>query len=79
MEHEYVTAKWGMEMLNETKPKKFWMITGDGNSPKVRHASRQLAQNEAERLARLYPGQEFFILETVSLVQQPAAMYRYEF
>jgi len=74
MDQEYVMAKWGMEM--NTKSNKFWMITGDGNAPKVRQTSLGAAQQEAERLARRYPGQEFFVLEAVEVACQPTGGIR---
>lgn len=45
---------------------KFWMVLGD-NVPKHRHETRPLAVKEAERLARMCPGKEFFILEAVAV------------
>ncbi len=64
----------GNKMENNTK--KFWMITGDGNSPKVRHASRQDAVREAERLAKANPGTQFFVLEAVEMLTQPTGFVR---
>jgi len=55
------------EMNN--KPRKFWMITGDGNSPKIRHYNLQDARTEVERLASANPGMEFYILQSVEMVQ----------
>ena len=55
---------------------KFWMITGDGNSPKVRHYNRQDAAREAERLAKAHPGVEFFVLEAVEMMTQPTGFVR---
>lgn len=46
---------------------KFWMVVGVG-SPTVRHPSRQSAKNEAERLAKACPGDEFTVLESVATV-----------
>jgi hypothetical protein len=57
-----------------TQTRKFWMITGDGNSPKVRHPNRQDAVREAERLAKSNPGIEFFVLESVELITQPTGV-----
>ena len=59
-----------------TNTKKFWMITGDGNSPKVRHTNRQDAVREAERLAKTNPGTEFFVLEAVEMLTQPTGFVR---
>ena len=64
----------GTDMTNNTK--KFWMITGDGNSPKVRHTNRQDAVREAERLAKTHPGIEFFVLEAVEMLTQPTGFVR---
>lgn len=51
--------------------KKFWMITGDANTPRVRHATIDDAIKEARRLAKAHPGIEFYILESVELLTQP--------
>jgi len=64
------------EEKNMTQTRKFWMITGDGNSPKVRHTTRRDAVREAERLAKANPGVEFFVLESVELVTQPSGVVR---
>ena len=48
------------------KPK-FWMVMGQGD-PVCRHASETSAREEAERLARLNPGQEFTVLQSVASV-----------
>lgn len=65
--------------MNNTEPKKFWMITGDGNAPKVRHYNRQDAVDEASRLAKAYPGKEFFVMETVEMLTQPSGVIRHRF
>lgn len=46
---------------------KFWMVVGNGE-PTYRHPSKQSAKTEAERLARLYTGQEFVVLESLATV-----------
>jgi hypothetical protein len=46
---------------------KFWMVLGEG-MPCYRHQSKQAARDEAERLARLNPGEEFTVLEAVETV-----------
>ena len=69
----------GEKEMNNTEPKKFWMITGDGNAPKVRHANRQDAVNEATRLAKANPGKEFFVMETVEMLTQPSGIVRHRF
>lgn len=62
--------------MYNTQSKKFWMVTGDGNAPKVRHNTFQDASREAERLARAYPGNEFFVLESVEMLTQPTGFVR---
>jgi len=49
--------------MNKFTP--FWIIwTPTGSTPpKVRHSIRGEAVSEAERLARLTPGAEFYVLE----------------
>lgn len=47
---------------------KFWMVYGDGHrAPTVKHASFEIAKQEAERLCRNNPGIEFFVLQPVSV------------
>lgn len=53
---------------------KFWMITGNGNQPKVRHPSRSIAVEEAERLALANPGIKFYVLEAVDIIEQPTKL-----
>ena len=65
--------------MNNTEPKKFWMITGDGNAPKVRHHNRQDAVNEASRLAKANPDKEFFVMEAVEMLIQPSGVVRHYF
>ena len=69
----------GEKEMEYTKPKKFWMITGDGNAPKVRHTNRQDAVNEATRLAKSFPGKEFFVMETVEMLTQPSGVVCHRF
>lgn len=42
--------------------KKFWMIVGDGNTPKVRHTCIHRARIELKRLAETNPGRTFYLL-----------------
>ncbi len=43
----------------------FWVIWNErANAPTVKHWSYQSAKNEAERLARCNPGQEFHVLKS---------------
>lgn len=65
--------------MTDKGPNKFWMITGEMNQPRVRHYHRQNAVDEATRLALAYPGKEFYIMETVELVTQPAGVVRHRF
>jgi hypothetical protein len=45
----------------------FWMVHNPkGNPSKVRYASRSLANEEAKILAALQPGDQFYVLETIS-------------
>lgn len=49
------------------KPKRFWMVHGDGTGPtNYRHEAYQHARNEAKRLARQCPDTTFYVLEAVS-------------
>ncbi len=46
----------------------FWMVWNPArNQPTHRHASEQSAITEAERLARLNRGEQFYVLEAVAL------------
>lgn len=48
------------------KREKFWLVWNpEGRAPTVKHHSRQLATQEAERLARANFGLEFLIFESV--------------
>lgn len=46
---------------------KFWMVLGSG-TPTYRHSSAMVAKAEAERLARINPGQSFTVLESLATV-----------
>lgn len=48
-----------------TQPAQFWMVAGDGPAS-ARHPSREIAEREAERLARANPGTPFFVMEAVA-------------
>ena len=65
---------WNIEIDVKTDSRKFWMITGDGNQPKVRQPSREKAIKEAERLARIKPGTKFYVLEAVEVIEQPSGL-----
>lgn len=45
--------------------RKFWMIKGAGPTS-VRHPRRDIAESEADRLARQNPGEVFVVMEAVS-------------
>ena len=46
---------------------KFWMVWGvNAWQPRCRHYTRISAEQEAERLARVSPGDEFVVLEAVA-------------
>jgi glutathione S-transferase len=54
-------------MSNELRHAPFWLVWNpNGRSPTFRHPSEQNAVTEAERLARLNPGETFIVLESVS-------------
>jgi len=74
--HEQLSMYVQKTNKENDRTRKFWMITGDGNSPKVRHANRQDAICEAERLAKANPSIEFFVLESVELIMQPIGVVR---
>lgn len=80
LDDQYYISKYFMKNQEKdkqmTQTRKFWMITGDGNSPKVRHFNRQEAVREAERLAKANPGTEFFVLEAVEMLTQPTGFVR---
>ena len=46
----------------------FWLVWSPTGSapPRYRHASKQSAVTEAERLARAHPGQLFVVLEPIA-------------
>lgn len=54
-------------MMDELMRLQFWMVwCEDGGSPRVKHCNKQLAVAEAERLAKLNPGQVFFVLKATA-------------
>ena len=63
---------------------RFWMVFCPTNSlhpPKVMHPSKEKATEEAARLARLNIGQEFYVLQVISVScveQQPVIVRNYE-
>ncbi len=53
-------------MSADLKYAPFWFVWNpDGRSPTFRHLSEDNAVTEAERLARLNPGETFVVLESV--------------
>lgn len=59
----------------------FWLVWHeDGGEPRVRHNSKQSALNEAERLAKLTPGERFFVLKaTAGVVANEPDLQRVKF
>lgn len=48
---------------------RFWMVWNhNGTAPRYKHTTRIGAGEEAIRLAKLWPGQQFYVLEAVSRV-----------
>lgn len=48
----------------------FWMVwSPEGRSPTHKHELQSLAAKEAERLARMNPGNTFYVLEAVEARQ----------
>lgn len=44
----------------------FWMVWNErGDAPRVKHTTKESAQREATRLARLHRGHSFIVLESV--------------
>lgn len=46
---------------------RYWMVHGSryGREPNYKHATREFAATEAQRLASLHPGEVFTVLEVV--------------
>jgi len=48
----------------------FWMVWNPrGHAPTCRHSTEELAEREAERLARKSPGQSFVVLKALYAVK----------
>lgn len=45
---------------------KFYMVTGERDTPKVRQSTKGKAESEADRLAQENPGKLFYVLEAVA-------------
>lgn len=43
-----------------------WMVKGNGPSTNI-HQSRQSAEAEAKRLANMRPGEDFYVMQAVSI------------
>jgi hypothetical protein len=55
-----------MTMSNRLNYAPFWFVWNpDGRAPSFRHQTIESATQEAERLARLNPGNTFVVLESV--------------
>lgn len=50
--------------------KPYWMVHGSQGPPTYKHVSLQSARQEAERMAKLYPGELFVILESIAAVEK---------
>lgn len=51
---------------HQPAPDAFWIVWNpEGRNPTHRHGSESSANNEAERLARMNPGQAFIVLRAV--------------
>lgn len=61
--------------MNEQSSKKFWMVCGPFNSPKYRHPTELSAQQEADRLAKMHPGDAFFVMEAIGVSIQKSSTY----
>lgn len=58
-----------------------WLVWNPSHEyPRHRHADANQAVKESERLARLHPGQRFFVMKAVgcSLVEAPKVYKAYE-
>jgi hypothetical protein len=54
----------------DTSPPRFWMVWRAGGSAPTRcHTSRQIAEDEAGRLAKKHPGARFFVLKAVCAIE----------
>lgn len=57
-------------------PDTFWMIHGTGSrEPTMRHQSFHAAKAELERLARSYPGTEFYLLQAIGRAKKVDVQY----
>lgn len=52
----------------------FWMVWREGsNGSRVKHFTKQEALREADRLAKAYRGDTFFVLKTTAALRAPDA------
>lgn len=58
---------------DKERPKAYWVVWREGGSvPTKKHATRADAEQEAMRLARLYPRSRFVVLVSqIAVMQQP--------
>lgn len=63
--------------MSQQSPMKFWMVLGSG-PPTHRHETLESAKKEAERLASLYKGHRFVILESIAECCTPPAVEWFE-
>ena len=55
----------------------FWMVWNpNGNAPTFRHHHPEAAKVEAERLARLHPGQKFHVLALIGTCEFQAVKWQ---
>ena len=61
-------------------PPPFWMVwCEDGHPPKFMHKNETSAEMEAERLAKLKPGQKFWVLAPAScFVERRVSVERFD-
>lgn len=58
---------------------KFWMVWKEkGSLPTVLHSTLEYAEKEAERLARLNPGEKFIVIESVKFCTIDNPVHWYE-
>ena len=53
-------------LTNKAQSKKFWMVKGNGPAS-FKHSTKEAAIKEAERLANVHPGKEFYVLEAICI------------
>lgn len=55
---------------------RFWFVFREqGGPPTQRHATESSARTEAERLANMYPGHEFHVLECIGTVKKTSVVW----